>query len=404
MFTMRRAFTNIGRAAICAETGPFHAIANATIVEEDGRIVAIGSQIPISDCAEVHECGGRLATPGFVDAHTHLIFGGDRSEEFESRCTGATYEEIAAKGGGILSTVDKTRSSTLESLVESGLKRVRWAMSSGTTAFECKTGYGLDEGSELRMLTAIGEVARGLKVEIVPTLLGLHAIPPEFSGRKREYVDWVCRHLVPKAKGLGAKFADAFIEKGYFDGDDARKLADSAFQCGMSVRLHVDQLADGGGASIAAKVGAVTADHLEHTSDAGIMALKEAGTIPVLLPASVFSLGKSKYPDARKMIDQGLKVVLATDFNPGSSPSISMPFVLSLACTQMGMSPSEALVASTMHAATAVGLAADHGSLEVGKLANFVIWDLDHEREIPYWIAAPIVKKTLIAGEVRFGT
>lgn len=401
---MRRAFTNIGRAVVRASGGTCEAIGGASLLVEHGRIVYLGAEIPISDCSEVIDCGGRLVTPGFVDAHTHLVFGGDRSEEFEARCAGATYEEIAARGGGIRSTMKATRMASLEELVDTALARLGWAIASGTTALECKTGYGLDEDSELKMLAAISEAAIRMGIEIVPTLLAMHAVPPEYEGQKAAYVDWVCRHLVPKVKERGVRFVDAFIEHGYFEHADAEALRVAARANGLGLRLHVDQLSEGGGAALAGRLGAIAADHLEQTGEDGIRAMKDAGTIPVLLPASVFALGKSKYPDARHMIDEGLRVVLATDFNPGSSPTLSMPFVMSLACAQMGMSPAESLAATTSHAAEALGISTDHGSLEVGKLANLVVWNLEHEREIPYWMAAPTVHQTFIAGEARFGT
>lgn len=401
---MQSAYVNIGRAVLSTSGGICHALHGASIIVEDGRIAAYGESLSLSDCDEVLDCGGRLVTPGFVDAHTHLIFGGDRSNEFEMRCGGATYEQIAAQGGGIASTVERTRAASLEELVTAGLERLRWAISTGTTALECKTGYGLDELSELKMLFAINEVAKRSAIRIVPTLLAMHAVPPEFAGRRPEYSKWVCTDLLPKAKEAGAQFVDAFIEFGYFESSDALELAASAKFHGLGLRLHVDQLTEGGGAALAAKLGAVTADHLEQTGVDGIRAMKEAGTIPVLLPASVFALGKQRYPDARRMIDEGLKVVLATDFNPGSSPTLSMPFVMSLACTQMGMSPAESLAATTSNAAEALGISANHGSIEVGKQANFLIWNLEHEREIPYWIAAPTVHQTVISGKARLAT
>lgn len=355
--------------------------------------------MPSNFAGEKSDLGGRLVLPGFVDAHTHLVFGGSRAHEFERRCGGATYEEIAAAGGGIRSTVAHTRACDSDALFNSGRRNAEWMLAGGTTTAEAKSGYGLSESDEIAILKAIRRVGEETPLRTVGTFLGLHAVPPEFHGDKAGYVAHVCDDLVPliASKGL-ARYVDAFVEEGYFTPEDARRLASAARSHGLGLRLHVDQLTNSGGAALAAELGAVTADHMEQTDATGIAAMAAAGVMPVLLPASVFALGKKKYPDARAMIAAGLPVVLATDFNPGSSPTPSMPFVMSLGCIQMAMTAAEAIVASTINPAYSLGLGSELGSLEAGKRADFVVFDLEDPKELPYWIAAPIVHAVYVGG------
>lgn len=357
----------------------------------DGRIAEIGSGLS----GDGQDCGGRLLTPGLIDAHTHLIFGGCRAGEFAQRCQGATYEQIAASGGGIRSTLRQT--AECDNLVAIGRKHLDWMLANGTTTLEAKSGYAMTSAGEIAILGAYRELASQGPQRIVPTLLGLHAVP---VGMGRDaWVAEVCEHLIPEVARRGlAKYVDAFVEHGYFTADDARLLELAAGRAGLGMRLHVDQLTAGGGAELAVELGAATADHLEQTSADGIAALAGSNTMPVLLPASVFALRKSKYPDARAMIDAGLPVVLATDFNPGSSPTPSVPFVMNLACVMMGMSPAEALSACTINAAASLGLADEIGSIEVGKRADLVLWDTDDPAQIAYWIGAPLVKRVWIGG------
>lgn len=353
----------------------------------EGRIAEIGPGLS----GDGEGCGGRLLTPGLIDAHTHLIFGGCRAGEFVQRCQGATYEQIAASGGGIRSTLRQT--AACEDLVARGQKHLNWMLANGTTTLEAKSGYAMTVEGELALLEAYRELDRRGPQRIVPTLLALHAVP---EGSTREaWVDQVMNELIPRVKEAGlARFVDAFIEQGYFTSDDARRLATS----GLPLRLHVDQLTASGGAELAAELGASSADHLEQTGASGVAALAGSGTYPVLLPTSVYALRKSKYPDARAMIDAGLPVVLATDFNPGSSPTPSLPFVMNLACVMMGMSPAEALSACTINAAASLGLDAEIGSIEVGKRADLVLWDTDEPAHLAYWIGAPLVKRVWVGG------
>ncbi|MCC7434824.1 MAG: imidazolonepropionase [Methanoregulaceae archaeon] len=357
----------------------------------DGRIAEIGPEVS----GDGEDCGGRLLTPGLIDVHTHLIFGGCRAGEFAHRCQGATYEQIAAAGGGIRSTLRQT--AECDDLVAIGRKHLDWMLANGTTTLEAKSGYAMTSPGEIAILEAYRDLAEQGPQRIVPTLLGLHAVP---VGMDREaWVAEVCDHLIPEVARRGlAKYVDAFVEQGYFTLDDARLLALAAGKAGLGMRLHVDQLTAGGGAELAVSLGASTADHLEQTGRAGIAALADSKTMPVLLPASVYALRKSKYPDARAMIDAGLPVVLATDFNPGSSPTPSLLFVMNLACVMMGMSPAEALSACTINAAASLGLDTGIGSIEVGKRADLVLWDADDPAQIAYWIGAPLVKRVWIGG------
>jgi imidazolonepropionase len=379
-------------------------VQNGALLAVDGLIRAVGSmkdvepQIP--DDAIAVDAGGRVLAPGFVDAHTHLLFGGNRAEEFEQRATGRTYEQIAAAGGGILSTVRKTRSASEDELLDSGRRRLGWLLRGGTTTIEAKSGYGLTVDSELAILRSYRKLSLEGPVEIVPTLLAPHAVPPEFAGNPHGYVEEVAVPLVRAIREQGlAEFADAFVEEGYFDAATLKPYLDEANRASLPLRLHVDQLREGGGAALASGWGAKTADHLEQMGPQGIAALRRSGVTPVLLPGSVFALGKSRYPDARQMIDKGLAVVLATDFNPGSSPVCSMAFVMSLACTQMRLTPAEALCAATVNAAYSLNRGHDRGTLEPGKRADMALHDVEDWREIPYWIGREGAWKVFAGGK-----
>lgn len=364
-------------------------LTDAAFAIEDGVITWMGrdSDAPRGD----HEVDaeGTLVTPGFVDVHTHVVFGGNRANEFELRSQGATYQDIKEAGGGIMSSVRATRESSFEQLVDSANERLQWMLASGTTTVEVKSGYGLNFESEKKML----QVAANLGPQrIAKTYLGAHAVPPE-SGSKREYLESVIESI-KDFEGL-AEFADMFVEAGYFEPNDARRYFAATK---LKPRLHVDQFTNNGGAKLAAKLGAKTADHLEQTDLDGIRALKQGNVIPVLVPGSVYCLGLAKYPEARLMVDEGLPVVLATDFNPGSSPTPSLPFIMSLACTHMKMTPAEALTACTINAAHSLDLGDLVGSLESGKQADFLIHDIADYREIAYWAGRSSVSQAFIDG------
>jgi imidazolonepropionase len=378
-------------------------IDDAAMLIEDGRINAVGpyaelkSKIP-SD-ATIIDANHRCITPGFVDAHTHLVFAGNRAAEFEQRIAGATYQEIAAAGGGILRTVALTRAATEDELLTAARRHRDWMLRSGTTTLEAKSGYGLDHDTELKMLRVIARLNNEGPARIIATLLAAHTIPPEYKDRRADYVRFVAEELIPEVAVLGlAQYCDAFCDDHAFAVDECRAVLTAAERQGLKLRIHAEQFRPGTGADLAAELGAATADHLETVTEETLRHLRAASTQPVLLPGSVFALSRTQYPPARKMIESGLAIVLATDFNPGSSPVPSMPFMLSLACLQMGLSPAEALSAASINAAYSLGLGTEIGSLEQGKQADFVIHEFADYRELAYFVAAPMRPRVFISG------
>jgi len=375
-------------------------VADGAMLIEDGRIVHAGARAEIepriTSQDSVIDAGRRVVTPGFVDAHTHPVFAGNRAAEFERRIEGASYADIAAAGGGIRSTVRETRAATEDQLVAAAQRYVSWFHAGGTTTIEAKSGYGLTLEDECKLLRAIGRIKN---IRAVPTFLGAHEIPDEYRGRPAAYGDVVIHEMLPAAGRL-AEYCDVFCEPGIFSIEESRRVLSAARALGLGLRMHVDQLSDSGGAALAAELNAATADHLEHTSARGILALAAAGVQPVLLPGSVYALGSTRYPNARDMTQAGLAVVLATDFNPGSSPTPSMPMILSLACTQMKMTPAEAITAATLNAAYSLGRGAEIGSLEAGKRADFAIHDCGDYREMAYFFGAPLVQAVYLEGQL----
>lgn len=393
------------RPRVGAELRELGIIREGVLLVRDGRIEAVGSraEVPLSADCEVLDARGRVVLPGFVDAHTHLVFAGNRAEEFERRAGGETYQSIAAAGGGILSTVRTTRAASEDELISLSEQRIRWFLRNGTTTLEVKSGYGLSLASELKILRVVRQLRETAPLRIVATFLGAHEIPEEFRGRPDEYATCIIDEMLPAicAEEL-AEFADIFCEPHIFDAQRARRILLAAKARGLKLRMHVDQLSDSGGAALAAELGAATADHLEQTGAPGIAALRRANVQPVLLPASVYALGHSRYPPARAMIDAGLAVVLATDFNPGSSPTPSMPMVLSLALTQMKMTAAEAISAATINAACSLGRGSEVGSLEVGKAADFVLWDCHDYRELAYYFGLELAHAVYASGRCVF--
>lgn len=378
-------------------------IPNGGMLVRDGVVLATGTSEEIAgrlpNEIEVVDARGCVVLPGFVDAHAHPVFGGNRVDEFELRARGATYEEIAASGGGIRSTVRKTRAASEAELLAQAQKRADWALRCGTTTMEAKSGYGLSIEEELKILRVIRQLGETTALEVVPTFLGAHAIPEEFRDRAFEYADWVVNEMLPAVVRENlAEYCDIFCERGYFDLAATRRILGAARSAGLKLRMHADQLTNSGGAALAAELGATTADHLEQTEEEGIVALHKAGVQPVLLPGSVYALGHTRYPKARAMIEAGLAVVLATDLNPGSSPTPSIPMVLSLAATQMKMTPAEGVSATTINAAYSLGRGEKIGSLEAGKLANFSIFDCADYREIAYWFGISQVHSVYVRG------
>ena len=383
-------------------------IEDGAMLVRDGRILKVGTRREIeplieADC-EIVDARGRVVMPGFVDAHAHPVFAGTRADEYEQRASGATYQEIAARGGGIRSTVRRTRAATLDGLVEAALRYSEWFLRTGTTTVEAKSGYGLSVEDELKILRAIKRLDEASPLRFVPTFLGAHDIPDEYRERREEYVRLVIEEMLPRvvAENL-AEYADVFCDDAAFTVDESRRILAAARSAGLGLRVHADQLSLSGGAHLAAALGAATADHLEHTDAAGIKALKAAGVQPVLLPASVYALGHTRYPAAREMIAAGLSVVLATDFNPGSSPTVSMPMVLSLATIQMKMTPAEAVTAATINAAYSLGRGDQLGSLEEGKRADFCLYDCADYREVSYFFGIEHAQAVYINGKRAFG-
>ena len=392
------------RPRVGKELSELGLVENAALIIEDGRITAAGaneelrSHIPAG--ATVIDAEGCCVTPGFVDAHTHLVFAGNRAAEFEQRIAGATYQEIAAAGGGIQRTVRLTRAASEEALLKAARRHRDWMLRCGTTTIEAKSGYGLERETELRMLRVLAQINAEGPTHIVSTLLAAHMVPPEFTGRREEYIRWICEELIPEVVAAKlATYCDAFCDDHAFTVDEARSVLAAARRHGLRLRVHAEQFRPDTGAALAAELGSATADHLEAVTSEALSLLREAGVQPVLLPGSVFSLGREQYPPARKMVEMGLGIVLATDFNPGSSPVASMPFILSLACLQMRLNPAEALTAATLNAACSLGLGDRVGSLEAGKDADFLIHEFVDYRELAYFIAAPLRPRVFIAGK-----
>ena len=374
-------------------------VTNGSLVIRNGLIENVGTSSQIDADCEVVDAGGRVVMPGFVDAHTHPVFAGTRAAEFEERSAGATYQEIAARGGGIQSTVNQTRAATIDELVSAGQRYAAWFLRTGTTTVEAKSGYGLSLEDELKILRAIKRLDAETPLRYVPTFLGAHTVPKEYTSRRDEYVSLIIDEMLPRvAQEKLAEFADVFCESNVFSTDESWKILSAARCHGLGLRMHADQLSLSGGAKLAAELGTTTADHLEHTDADGIAALRSAGVQPVLLPGSVYALGSSRYPPAREMIDAGLAVVLATDFNPGSSPTPSIPMILSLAATHMKMTPAEAITAATINAAYSLNRGAQLGSLEPGKVADVVIHDCDDYRQLAYFFGVEHAWEVYVSG------
>ena len=379
-------------------------VADGGMLVRDGRIEKVGNtdeiEALINADTVVIDARRQVLMPGFVDAHTHPVFGGTRVEEFEERALGATYQEIAARGGGIQYTVNATRAMYEEILAYEAWRYTDWFLRSGTTTIEAKSGYGLSLEDELKILCVIRRLDESTPLRYVPTFLGAHSVPPEYRARREQYVSLIIDEMLPAiAHEKLAEYCDVFCEEKVFTTDEAWKILTAARCHGLGLRIHADQLSLSGGAQLAAELGTVTADHLEHTDAEGIAALKRANVQPVLLPGSVYALGSTRYPAAREMIDAGLAVVLATDFNPGSSPTPSIPMILSLAATHMKMTPAEAITATTINAAYSLNRGHEIGSLEPGKIADFVIHACHDYRELAYFFGIEHASQVYCAGK-----
>lgn len=401
---------NITQLATCRAEGgqgEIHAIPDAALVWEGGLVRWVGPrrELPADyERAERLDAGGGVVVPGLVDCHTHLAFAGWRAEEFELRILGRSYLEIAEAGGGIARTVRLTRASPERDLVERAAGFLAEMVSLGVTTVECKSGYGLDREHELRLLRVYRSLAARQPVRIVPTLLGAHVVPPEFARNREAYVSLLIEELIPAvAEEDLARFCDVFVERSAFTVDEARRILRAGQAAGLGAKLHADQLTAGGGAELAAEVGAVSADHLECASDAGIQAMARAGVVAVSLPLASLYLGQRPFA-ARRWIEAGVAVAVATDFNPGSAPSFHLPFALTLACTLQRMTPAEALKGATIVAARAVGLEARVGSLEPGKAADFALLDAPDVDHWVYHLRANACRATVIGGRTAWAS
>ncbi|HYK35537.1 imidazolonepropionase [Alloacidobacterium sp.] len=391
------------RPRIGPEMRELHIINDGAMLVKDGHIAETGTREQVEPLAEadthVVDAGRRVVMPGFVDAHTHLVFASNRADEFEMRCAGMTYQQIAERGGGIRSTVRRTREATEDELVTIGQKHAGWFLRGGTTTVEAKSGYGLTVEDELKLLRAVRRVSETTPLRCVPTFLGAHEIPDEYKSRPDDYVDLVVNEMIPAvAAGKLAEYCDIFCEAKVFSVAQAERVLTAAKQHGLGLRVHADQFTSSGAVELAAKLGARTVDHLEQTTPESIAVMKRAGVQPVLLPGSVYAIGSQKYAPARAMIEAGLPVVIATDFNPGSSPTASMTMILSLACTQMKMTPAEAITAATVNAAWSLNRGYRIGSLEAGKSADFVIHDAGDYRELAYYFGGHRAHAVFAAG------
>lgn len=395
-------FTGARHIATCLTPRADSVVQNHAIAVEGGRFLAVGEESAIRaryPAAEPVDCAGRVITPGFVDSHTHAVFGGWRAQEYALRSRGVPYMEIARRGGGINSSVRDVRARSLKELEDLTRARLQEMLKLGTTTAEVKSGYGLETTAELKMLRAVRTLAAEGPVDLVATFLGAHEFPPEYRERREAYVDLVIDEMIPAVVGEGlATFCDVFMEPGVFTPDQSRRILDAGSRHGLRPRLHADELEWSGGAELAAELDAASADHLGAISEAGIRALARSGTVATLLPATLFFLGKRGGAPARKLIDAGATVALATDFNPGSAPSPSMPLVLTMACSTLGMDPFEALYAATAAGARALEIDDGRGTIADGAPADFIVWDIADCEEIPYHFGRPPIESVWKAG------
>jgi imidazolonepropionase len=381
-------------------------IRQGAVLMEDDKIVTAGMQDvvmnhPDARKGRILDAGGRVVLPGFVDCHTHPIFGEARLTDFDLRLRGKSYEEISAAGGGIISSINAVRGTSEEELTRRLLDQTARFLETGTTTVEVKTGYGLDKDSELKGLRAIKHVRAGNTMDLVPTFLGAHAVPPEYKGQSAEYIEMMVNEVLPIVKEEGlARYVDAFCERGFFSPSESERFLAAGKEAGLGVRVHAEQLTHSGGAALAAKLGAASADHLDHATDEDLALLKAAGVVASLVPGSNQFLGLAAFPNARRIIDAGVAVALASDFNPGTCPCWNMQEVISLACQRMKMTPEEAICAATINGAWALGLGETHGSLEGGKIADLLILDCEDYRELAYYFGANQVLTVFKKGRI----
>jgi imidazolonepropionase len=393
MPTWNSLWTNVQLATMTEGRGPYGAIPGGALAIRDRQIAWVGAEaeLPHRDAGVLIDGRGGWLTPGLIDCHTHLVFAGDRSAEFEQRLQGVSYEAIARAGGGIASTVRATRAASAQALEASARQRLHALRANGVTTVEIKSGYGLDLATELRMLEVARELGRGPGIEVRTTFLGAHALPPEYAGDRKGYLDLVCDQMLPAVAAAGlADAVDAFCEGIAFTPAEVARVFETAGRHGLPVKLHADQLSDLGGAALAARFGALSADHLEYTSAEGVRAMAAAGMVAVLLPGAFYTLRQSQRPPVELLRRLGVPIALATDCNPGSSPIVSLLAVLNMGCTLFGLTPEEALAGVTRNAARALGLA-DRGTLAVGRRADLALWRIQRPAELSYWLGlAPL--------------
>lgn len=394
-----------GRLVTLAGDSGWGEVERGTLLVRDGRIAWVGpdDSLPAALAAEAveeHDLHGLCVTPGLVDCHTHLVYGGDRAGEFERRLQGVSYEQIAREGGGIRATVAATRAADEGTLFAAAARRAQALMNDGVTTVEVKSGYGLSAEHEARCLRVARQLARALPLEVATTCLAAHALPPEFDGRSDDYIAAVCRWLPDlQAEGL-VDAVDAFCERIAFSPAQTRRVFEAARRLGLPVKLHAEQLSDSGGAALAAEFGALSCDHLEHVSEAGVAAMAKCGTVAVLLPGAYYFLRDTTLPPVAALRTHGVPIAVATDHNPGSSPALSLTLMIHMACTLFRLTPEEALRGATVNGARALGLA-DRGRLVPGQRADFAMWDLSHPRELAYWFGRSACRASVHDGRLR---
>ena len=389
---------NIG-CLVTANADGVQYIKDTSILIENGKIIAISE----GESENSIDCGGKMVTCGFVDSHTHPVFLDNRDEEYAMRLAGATYEKIAEKGGGIVSSVEGVRNASEDELIDKVSQRMDRFIAGGTTTIEAKSGYGLDTESELKSLSVMHKVHKSHAIDLIPTFMGGHAFPPEFADDHDGFVDLICDEMLPAVKAQGiAVFNDVFCEEGYFTVAQSKRILETGKKYGLKPRLHADEFMNFGAAELAGEVGAISADHLMAVSADGINALVENDVIATLLPGTTFFLGKSTYAPARELLNSGITLSLATDFNPGSCHIQSMPVIMTLACMHLGMTVEESFQAVTYYSAKALELEDKIGSIEVGKSADLIVWGISSLLDIPYYVSNHPIRYVMKNGEVVF--
>ena len=381
--------------------GTYSIIEDAALVTRDGYIEWLGprQQLPTGEYGQTHGLEGAWVTPGLIDCHTHTVFGGNRSGEFEQRLQGVSYAEIAAAGGGIASTVRATRAASEDELFDSARQRLRCLLRDGVTSVEIKSGYGLSLESERKILRVIRRLGEALPVTVRSTCLAAHALPPEYKDRADDYIEHICNEMLPALAAEGLVDAvDAFCEYLAFSPAQVERVFKVAQQLGLPVKLHAEQLSSLHGSSLAARYQALSADHLEFMTEEDAIAMAASGTVAVLLPGAFYFLRETQLPPMEALRKHGVKIAIASDLNPGTSPGLSLRLMLNMACTLFRMTPEEALAGVTLHAATALGMGETHGSLEPGKVADFVAWNIDRPADLAYWLGGDLDKRVVRSG------